>query len=303
MKINGPNKTLQCFPCFIRQMIDAARFTTDDPLVQERIIRNVLSKASEMDFQQSAPEVAQWVHRLIRSESGNSDPYLEGKRHSNEVMLRQFDYFKQLILESASPWDTAVRIAIGGNTVDFAFRNSFTPEYIRETMQLALKQPIFGVDDGQNGADPHPDVEMFRRDVESARSILYVLDNAGEIVCDRVFIETLLPIDRTTAAVRGGPILNDALMEDAAMVGLTDLLPVIHTGSDAPGVLLHDVNDEFREAYESADLIIAKGLANFETMVEYDRDIWFLFKAKCTVIADIVGEEIGSLVIRRNRAS
>lgn len=143
------------------------------------------------------------------------------------------------------------------------------------------------------------DTEAFVSAVRNAEHILYLCDNAGEIVFDTLLIEQLGP-ERVAAAVRGKPIINDALLEDAVAAGLTNLVPTIGNGSDAPGTVLDDCHEEFRAAFESADLIISKGQGNFETLSDSDRPVFFLFKAKCPVVAETAGVPLSTHVLRRN---
>jgi uncharacterized protein with ATP-grasp and redox domains len=129
-----------------------------------------------------------------------------------------------------------------------------------------------------------------------AEDILYLGDNAGEIVFDRLLIEQL-PCEKITFVVKGRPILNDAVMEDAQIVGLTDMVDVIDNGSDAPGTILESCSETFRRRFDQSDLIIAKGQGNYETLSEVDKNIFFLVRPKCSVLARHLGREIGSLVL------
>ena len=126
-------------------------------------------------------------------------------------------------------------------------------------------------------------------------------DNAGEIVFDRLLIEQL-PIDRVTVAVRGYPVINDATLDDAETAGLTDIVDVISNGSDAPGTLLDDCSEAFRSRFEEADLIIAKGQGNYETLAQSPRPIFFLLRVKCPVVARDLDYPVGSMVVHPSTA-
>jgi hypothetical protein len=134
--------------------------------------------------------------------------------------------------------------------------------------------------------------------IRGARSILYLVDNAGEIVFDRDLLAQL-PLGSFTVAVRGRPVLNDATLADAQAVGLTDLGDVIGNGSDAPGTILTDCSAEFRQLFAAADLIIAKGQGNYETLAGANRPIFFLLKIKCDVLSRALGQPRGSLVLHQ----
>ncbi|OHB65800.1 MAG: hypothetical protein A2Y76_06255 [Planctomycetes bacterium RBG_13_60_9] len=143
-------------------------------------------------------------------------------------------------------------------------------------------------------------LEEFAQAVNDARSILYLGDNAGEIVFDRLLIEEL-PHEKVTFVVKGSPVLNDATREDARTVGLTDLVEVIDNGSDAPGTILESCSAEFRRRFEHSDLIIAKGQGNYECLSNVDKDMFFILMAKCPVIATHLGCDIRQMILRPSR--
>jgi len=141
--------------------------------------------------------------------------------------------------------------------------------------------------------------EHLKSEIEKAKSILYLGDNAGEIVFDMLFIEQL-PEEKICFVVRGKPVLNDVILQDALQVGLDKYVEVIDNGSGIPGTILEDCSDTFRKRFESADLVIAKGQGNFETLSQIDKNIFFLLKIKCPVIADLTGMKMDEMAIFRN---
>ncbi len=187
------------------------------------------------------------------------------------------------------PFGLAVKLAIAGNIIDLGVNGHLPADALRTAVEQALGEPVHGL------------VDDLRRDVEAADEILYLADNCGEIVFDRLLIEQL-PTAKVTLAVRGRPILNDATRADALTVGLTDIVEVIDNGTDAPGTLLDDCSPAFRRRFERADLIIAKGQGNFESLSDVDAPVYFLFKVKCSVVADHVGEPIGTHMVARSDA-
>ena len=146
--------------------------------------------------------------------------------------------------------------------------------------------------------DAYGDFARFKSEVDEAREILYLADNAGEIAIDRLLIEELGP-ERVTLAVRGSAVINDATIDDARAVGLHELVRVIDSGSDAPGTILEDCSVELRERFRTADLIVSKGQGNFETLSDIDTDIFFLLKVKCPVIATHIGLPPGTHALVR----
>ena len=278
--------SLDCLSCFIRQALDAARMVSTDRSVHERIVREVLRWASEMDLDQSPAVVGQRIHRRLREITGVEDPYRAAKDHFNRLALSLLPELKAEIEAASDRLVMAMRLAIAGNVIDLAMNGNVTESDVRRSVSQALTEPFAGE---QNG---------FRQAVTEARSILYLADNAGEIVFDRLLIEQLSPA-RVTLAVRGGPIINDATRADAQAVGLHEVAEIIDNGSDAPGTLLEDCSQEFKRRFNEADLILAKGQGNFETLSDDPHNIFFLFQAKCPVIAARVGLPVGMHVLAR----
>ena len=279
--------TLDCIPCFVRQALEAARMVSDETAVHERIVREVLRWTSEMDLTQSPPVLAQRIHRRLREIAGSTDPYLEEKAHFNRMALDLMPDLRAEIKSAQDRLAMAVRLAIAGNVIDLGANGNITESDVRRDVQQALEEPFSG------------NWDEFSRAVARSRSILYLADNAGEIVFDGLLIEQLSP-DRVTLVVRGGPVINDATLADARAAGLDGVVDVIDNGSDAPGTILEDGSPDFRRRFARADLIIAKGQGNFETLSDRAENIFFLLKAKCPVIASHVGLPVGTHVLARS---
>lgn len=274
-----------CIPCFVRQVLDSVRMTTDDEQIQEKVLRKALYLGSKMDLSQSPPAMAQKIHRFIREITGVKDPYLEVKNHFNKLALQMYPELKQRVETSADPLETAVRLAIAGNIIDFGVNSVVEQSQVEKTIAESLTEPL-----------DMEAIEEFREATSQAEDILYLGDNTGEIVFDRLLIEQL-PYEKITFAVKGGPILNDATIEDAQIVGLTDIVNVIDNGSDAPGTILESCSEAFRRRFDDSDLIIAKGQGNYETLCDVDKNLFFMLRPKCVVLARHLGCEIGSLVL------
>ena len=258
-----------------------------DPTVHASIIRQVLRWAADMDLDQPPPVMTQRIHRQLRVITGVEDPYRVAKEHQNRMALRLLSELKTELEAASDPLQMAVRLAIAGNVIDMGMNGNVTESHVRESINRALCESFAG------------ELESFRQAVSKARRILYLADNAGEIVFDRLLIEQLA-VERVTLAVRGIPILNDATNEDARAAGLDKIVEIIDNGSDVPGTLLEHCNQEFARRLSESDLIIAKGQGNFETLCDEPRDIFFLFKVKCPVIADHAGLAVGTHVLGRS---
>jgi len=279
---------LDCVPCFVRQAIDSARRVTDSPAVHEQLLRETLTVAATMRFDQPPPVMGQLIHRRIRELTALPDPYRAAKQQANAFALQMYPDLAARTAKAEDPFALAVMLAIAGNVVDLGVKSHLTAEEVSGSIGEALQAvpDRAGIDD-------------LRGAVGSAGSILYLADNAGEIVFDRLLIERL-PTEKVTLVVKGAPVINDATREDAEAAGLTELVEVIDNGTDIPGTVLEACSDAFRERFDAADLIISKGQGNYETLSDCHREgLFFLLKAKCSMIARDLGCEVGRLVIRR----
>ena len=274
-----------CVPCFIRQVLDSVRMTTVDERIHEKVLREALRLGSEMDLRQSPPAMAQEIHRFIRQITRVKDPYLNVKNRFNKLALQMYPDLRERIETSADPLQTAVRLAIAGNIIDFGVNSVVDEAKVEQTIAESLTEPL-----------DVKALEMFRNATAMAKDMLYLGDNAGEIVFDRLLIEQL-PYEKVTFVVKGRPILNDATMEDAEIVGLTDMVDVIDNGSDAPGTILESCSEAFCRRFEESALVIAKGQGNFETLNDLDKNIFFMLQPKCKVLAEHLGCEVGRLVL------
>lgn len=279
--------TYDCIPCFIRQSLGAARLATRDEHVHEQVLRGILAAASKMDLDQSPPVMGHTIHKLIRELSGIDDPYKNIKTRFNQFVLALYPDLKQRIINSSKPLDTAIRMAIAGNIIDFGASVEIDPSAIHDTIEQAMSAPVFG------------DIDLLCESMGRVENILYLGDNCGEIVFDRLLIEQL-PAEKVTFVVRGGPIINDVTMADAMETGMSDLVTVIDNGSNIPGTLLEECSTKFRECFAHAELIIAKGQGNYETLSSCGKNIFFLLKAKCPVISGHIGCETGRFVVKRS---
>jgi hypothetical protein len=260
--------------------------TVDNERIHGKVLHKVLDLSSKMDFSQSPPAMAQKVHRFIREVTGVQDPYLEVKNRFNKLALQMYPELKEQVENSADPLETAVRLAIAGNIIDFGVNSAVEQGKVERTISESLTEQL-----------DMKSLEQFREAISQAKDILYLGDNTGEIVFDRLLVEQL-PCEKITFVVKGSPILNDVTMEDAQIVGLTDIVKVIDNGSDAPGTILDSCSEAFRRRFNESDLLIAKGQGNYETLSDTDKEIFFLVKPKCNVLARHLEREMGSMVLK-----
>lgn len=280
---------LDCVPCFVRQALDAARLASNDDNIHQQVVRQTLLLVADMDMTQSPPFMAQKIHRLIRTLVGSSDPYKSQKNKFNIQAMELVEHLQPKIKSSKDKIETAIRLAIAGNIIDLGVKSNVSQDEVEEIINNCLDYEF------DNGS-----VADFKEQVNKAEKILYLTDNAGEIVFDKLLIEQL-DRDKITAAVKGSPIINDATIEDAELIGLTNLVKVIDNGSDAPGTILNLCSSEFNKAFQEADLIISKGQGNYETLSNVDKNIYFILKVKCPVIAKDLSACVGKMILQRSK--
>lgn len=284
--IAGLEPRLDCVSCLMRQAGEAAVAATQDTRLREAALRRVLRLMAHMDWRRSPPAMAQEVHRLIREATHNPDPYAAVKEQLNRRAAMLEPAWRKRFGEVFPPFEAAVRMAIVGNLLDVAAKTQLGDADVLAAFERALTAPLVGSVDELDDA------------VAKARHILYLTDNAGEIVFDR-WLLSLLPLGNFTVAVRGSPVLNDATLADARWAGLADFCDIITNGSDAPGTILEDCSPEFQEQFAAADLVVAKGQGNYESLAGARKRIFFLFKIKCAVVGDALGCPCGSLIVRQ----
>ena len=264
---------------------------TDDEGVQRRVLNVVMEKMSAFSLTATPPEMARVIHQIIREVTGSDDPYRLVKERSNEKALQLYPKMKELVGTSGNPLLVSCKLATAGNSIDFGVPSSSFRDY-HSLIESALSSP-FKVDY----------FDEFVGCLSHASSLLYLGDNAGEIVFDRVFIEEMRVFKDIDVifVVRGGPIINDATYADARYVGIEEVARIISNGSDYPGTVLRSCSKEVQELFQSADIIIAKGQGNYESIDGDRRSLFHLFKVKCSVVATQLKVDVNDMVFL-NRA-
>ncbi len=241
----------------------------------------------------SPPELGKNIYKIISEATGITDLYGDEKFRFNRFVLDNYHLLKKIVYLSDDPVYLAAKLSIAGN--QFRFRDGNADTQLRE-MLAEIHKISFAIDDYANFID----------DILKTKNILYLADNAGEIVFDKLFIEVLKKFypergHQFTVVVRGAPIINDATMKDAEMIDMDEVASVIDNGDNAPATLLHRVSDHMRTIYDSAELVISKGQGNFESLNEEDKKIYFLFRIKCAVISKELNAPEGGLVLMHSK--
>lgn len=278
--------SLDCIPCFVRQALKAAQLVSSDQEAQRSIVNEVMRRLMPICLEVTPPQIAQTVYRTVREISGNQDPYAALKRKHNEEILKLYPALQAMIQEADDPLSMAVQLAIAGNIIDLGVERAMSgiTEEVLETMTSPLKIDHY---------------DAFKDSIECARRILYLGDNAGEVVFDRLLLEeiNLRRGNSVVFAVRGAPVINDITGEDATQTGVDAVAEIISNGADAPGTVLTECSPAFIKQYDAADIIISKGQGNFESLSEQKKNIFFLFKIKCAVVANHLSLRVDDAVL------
>lgn len=250
---------------------------------QQKVLLEYFYTTIENDGSGFAPIIQRNLNKTFCRILNIDDPFKEEKEESNRVALELYDEWKPKVIESENPFNLALRLAIAGNIMDYGASDSFD---IHKTIDRVIASD-FAVDNS----------EVLRQQLLKASKVLYLGDNAGEIVFDRLFIETIMH-GNISFAVKGAPVLNDVTMDDSVQVGMHYAADVISNGYDAPSTILERCSREFQEDFRSADLIISKGQGNLEGLLsESDPRIFFLLMVKCDLIAETLGVKKGDFVV------
>lgn len=278
---------LDCYPCFLRQALSAARRADASDDQQRQILLNTMEELASFPADATPPQMAFSIHQQIRQQTHINDPYRQAKNEATQQALALYPRLKERVSQSSEPLETALRIAIAGNIIDLGVAESYDLE---ATLERVLRQDL-----------AINDLDAFRTALMENRPILYLADNAGETVFDRVLIEIL--DQSVTYVVKASPIINDATREDAVSAGIEQLADIIDNGSGAPGTLLDQCSEAFRDRFALAKLIIAKGQANYESLSGNPAPLFFLLQAKCSVIARDLAVDEGGIILKQQKTS
>jgi len=277
--------TSLCFQCFLKQAHTSAAFLTGDEDKRIWVLKEAAMMLPELDPEQNPAYNSSLVLFRVNELLAANDPFRQARLQYNQIALQLLPGLRQEIESSADPLEMAVRISAAGNVIDLGIKHKID---IGAALELAKGKgfKIFAFTE-------------LKQSLDKAKRVLYLLDNAGEIAFDLLLIEQTRKLGKTVvAAVRGGPILNDAVMEDAKAVGLDKVCKVIDTGNNFVGVIRERCSPLFLKALDSADLVIAKGQGNYETLEGLRPNAFFILKAKCAAVAEHLGVNEGDLALK-----
>lgn len=274
--------SLDCIPCFFEQAVRAGRIAAKDEKLVKKITDHFGMMLHEISLDDSPPEIGRFIYNIVSEISGNPDPYRQLKHDSTQEALTLYPTLQSMIHESDDPLLTAIRLSIAGNIIDFGANDSFD---ILSTIDEVLQKDfaIF-------------DYTLFKKNLKASEEVLYIGDNAGETVYDKLLIEQLhKPV---IYVVRDKPVINDATIDDAKQAGLDRVAKIISSGTDAPGTILKRCNEKFMKLLNSNMFVISKGQGNYEGLSNEHYKIFFLLKVKCKIIANHIGVKNGDIVLK-----
>jgi len=275
-----------CLACLYNQMLRMSKAMHCDDACATQIMKESAARIARLNMEQTPPEAAAILYPEAAAVGGAEDPYAELKARSSERAASLIPVVRPIVSASDNPLDAALRAAAAGNVIDYATQVLFELE---EEIRTIFETP-FAVDDKARFLDK----------LRQARTLLVIGDNVGEHLFDKLMMETMrfyLPQLRIYYMVRGRPIINDVTVREAREAGIDQVAEIVDSGVDTPGFLLERAASEARTIYERADLILAKGMGNYECMESWADDrVMFLLKIKCEVVARKIGKNLGDLI-------
>lgn len=278
----------ECGPCFLRQAREALDLSTDDEALKMEVIGDIFKYLSENFAQDTnSNSTGSVMHAIIKQKTGCDDPYYAEKIESNRLALKYLDDVKKILDEDDS-LENYVKIAIIGNILDFG---AFTlDDDIESVIKTSLKKDL-----------AVKDIDEFENSLKTQDKVLYLVDNTGEIVFDKLLLGKIKEYGlEITIAVKSAPILNDACMKEALDAGLDEFGEIVEIGAGTVGYVDSEISDEFREIFNSHEFIISKGMGNYEGLTEIDlsdKDIYFMLCAKCNTISRDIGVNLHDMLL------
>lgn len=295
---------VECIPCFLEQAIRVSKLIGINALAQKDIIDDICRMLPSISMDTTPPEIAAHVYDIVEKHTGIQDPYEGLKEESNAKALSMYHTLKMIVMEAEKRDNggarasllAAVECAIAGNIIDYGAVSDLD---IENGLQAILRREEESI---ASESDELFSFALFAKRVERAGSILYIGDNSGEIVFDRILLETIreeFGIGSLFFAVRDRPIINDVTEEDAYRTGIDAVAEVISSGSRLPGTFLPRCNTRFQSLFDTSDVVISKGQGNYESLSgTFDREgVFFLLRAKCDVVARHLNCGVGDIIL------
>jgi uncharacterized protein with ATP-grasp and redox domains len=277
-----------CVECIINQSIKVSNAIGADKYLANTIQNEVTKLSKNFSFENTPPEIASYVYQQISTIAQKEDLYDEVKQNSTKKAISFISKLREKLHNDTDKLLTATKIAIAGNVIDLAAEVEF--DLSKEL------QNIFHTDFDINN------FTKMKEELQKAKSVVILGDNVGEHIFDYLFIETLkklYPNANYYYMVRGKPIINDVTMKEAKEAGFHTLCNLIDSGVDTPGFAYSRATQEAKDIFDNADLVISKGMGNYESLTPIHRkNICFLLKVKCEVVAKSLNAQVGNIVCK-----
>lgn len=279
---------LDCIPCLLAHTLKTIRKSGVAEEIENELFATAMEEARVLLDGKPAPLAASAIYRSLAKKTGVEDPFRDFKIKSTEKALKVLPRLRDIVRQSDKPFHKAVEFAIAGNSIDLVQMDEHELDDVVGWLE-------------SHGMDLSSDetISVLQKEIEDAETVFIIGDNAGETVFDILLLEA---IDNAKIyyGVRGGPALNDATEIEAQESGIVELAEIVSSESAIPGTMLEHVGEDFRKLFHSADVVIAKGQGNLETLDDAPRPVYHLFKAKCEPIAKLTGRKIGDFVVWKN---
>lgn len=284
--------SIDCLPCLLRQAVRTAKIYMPNEEAQQKLVKEIMAEMIALNDDVSAPYIAHKIQDALINALGNPDPYKEDKDYYNREMLKLESDLLKLRDSYEDTFTAGIKLAAAGNIIDFGPGYDLSRDKVLESIKETLTMDY-----------PWEVLISLHTAMKKGTTLLYLGDNAGEIVFDKIFITTIkdyYPLLNVYFATRGKPVLNDITEEDAYLVGMDSLARIINNGTGIPGTVLEYCSSEFKRIFDEADVIISKGQGNFESLYGDGREnLYYLFLCKCSLFMERLGAKQNQLIFMR----
>jgi len=278
----------ECILCLFKQVLEVGKTATNDQKKIKELLDIFAVKIPEINFDLTPPEVAEELYNDLKVKLNTRDPYLNFKEKHMQVAHKVYPYAKDVVKNSNHKIQTALLLSATGNSIDAGISNNIDIENIFKN-------------DVKSGFAIN-DIKDFKKSLAKGKNLLIIADNSGEGYFDKILIEEIKQMYdiKIYYAVRSQPILNDITKKEANEIGINEVAQIVDSGTKAPGLLMEEATEKFKNILENSDIIISKGQGNYESLSESNIPVYYLLKAKCDVIANQFAIEKGGLIFKKS---
>ncbi len=277
----------ECYLCLFRQIYNLTRRMSLNESKAGELLRGSAEILSKYSMDVTPPEIAAEVYEFVAKTTGVKDPFLKAKKEAVSEALKFKKLFEEKLKSSENFLLDACKIAVAGNVIDLGVNQEYNIEKeIGRIFEFNFK---------------YNDFEEFQKQLDSAQKIVYLADNAGENIFDEILVSAIKKRDvEVYYFVRGKPVINDVTFEDVKNLKIAELAEIVDTGVPSPGFHLNFANEKSKKLFYEADMVISKGMGNFECLFEEcEREVFYFFKVKCDVVAKKIKAGVGDYILKK----